>query len=414
MRRASARLSDNWGRSLIKASEITVLTLCNNFEQESQYFRQNRNQTVSMLILRLGVFIAVLMCVENSAAGFLATEEAKDLDAAKVHTEKSDNTSGATSDTKAAKWRRLSFGIGIGYASNYFNRSNSDYAQLGTLAGGGGFQNAASQAVSLSGAQFITTASGTGTAAALNGIDLNAKIEYALQSWLFLRSGLGYSLILDNKYTASAAGTGPAGSDWKMDATWTASGLSVEIPILLGINFLQTDKSRIYFAVGVAYSIGSIKNVISETASGTAVINSGISTIADVSEEVKRNGFGVLSVVGAEMDFTENVSLFGEIKFLSSAAAGVEKIQSTIPSSGTTATTPNKFSSAAFGGNSLPANIANNADPAVYMNSKVSNSLNSVSSGTTNVTALDMSYIRWQFGINLKLDLGAKYPYLTW
>jgi hypothetical protein len=262
----------------------------------------------------------------------------------------------------AKKGMGLRIGLGLGYTTSIANKS-TDQAAMGSVAGGGGLEAGITNAGG--------TASGTGTSTSNSGIDSNLTLEYDILPWLFVRSGVGRANGLKNTYegTRTLGGVTTTG-------TVTSTASQLEVPGLIGFNLLHTDRGSLYFAAGVAYVSADYTITASGTQAGT--------TFKDVETKLSATSLGLNWIVGGRVKIADNINIFGEVKFMSAAKAGVT-IDTTKNDGTSTYATTNSVVTSIQTSNVFKAQVEAQAD------SKKS------------VSALDMSYTRWNVGVQYEM-----------
>ncbi|GAB4423582.1 MAG: hypothetical protein OHK0011_03580 [Turneriella sp.] len=293
----------------------------------------------------------------------------------------------------------LRFGLSFGFATDLFKQGDN-LKKLAGAAGGGAAAKVYSNANSASQCAAVVTAgasncsaSGTGDAVSLNGLDFGLRVEYDILPWLFVRTGGNFIMGLKNTYELTSNFT-VGGVDFTDKTTVTANGTIIEIPALIGVNLVQSDKGSVYFAGGVAYNIAEYNYNVS----GNRTQSAGTpTTFSDVENKTKQNGLGIMWLVGGRTRIVEGVTLFGEVKFLAAAAVKADAVTGTTNEAGKTyanastgglASSGFLFSSAAAGA-TAPAVIQGNGS-----------NFGGTASGTG---GLDLSYTRWQIGVTYDL-----------
>jgi hypothetical protein len=307
----------------------------------------------------------------------------------------------AQAPAMAAKGMGLSFGVSAGYVTDMFKQGDN-LKKLAGATGGGAAATAYSNAQSATSCNSVTgsagstacSASGEGSSVSLNGIDLGLKVQYDVNDWLFVRSGLNYVIGLKNTYALTTNYT-TAGSVAISDtATVTANGSQLEIPMLVGFNLIKNEKSAMYFAAGLAYESGSydFNIAVSRTQSaGTATV------FTDVTNTTKQSGLGIMWLAGGKTRIANGISIFGEIKFLSAAAAKEGAVTGTTNVAGTAAyanSTTNNTSGAFLGGTTG----AGATLPSVIQGTGAN-----YGGAATGTGGLDLSYTRWQVGVQYEM-----------
>lgn len=237
----------------------------------------------------------------------------------------------AASAMASGKAMGLSFGLSVGFVTDMFKQGDKLKNAAGAAGGGGTKQtyanaSSANSCASVGGsAGTACSATGDGSSVSLNGIDIGLKVQYDINSWLFVRSGGNYILGLKNTYNISNSIVN-TGVTIDTKSTMTNTGSIIEIPALLGINLISNDKGTLYFAGGIAYNIGQYDVTVSATqtrSAGTAT------TYHDVTNTTKLNQLGVMWLVGGKTKITDSITLFGDVKFMSAAGVGEGKVTGT-------------------------------------------------------------------------------------
>lgn len=318
-------------------------------------------------------------------------------------------TAPTTSNMVAAgKALGLSFGLSVGYVTDMFKQGDTLKKWAG-LAGGDGLKTAVANqngaAACGGGAAGSSTntcvGSGEGSNVSLNGLDFGLKVQYDILPWLFVRSGANYVLGMKNTYSLSNATTVTAlgGSVQTNAITFTATGSTIEIPMLVGFNFVNNEHGALYMAAGLAYTSGTYETNLSATQTNSAANLGTALTYADVLNTTKQSGLGVMWLVGGKAKITGGVSIFGDVKFLSAAAAKSGAVTGTNFSTtpGTTGgyATANAVYTAASAAGAVTGAPIGGASATTY-----SNTAGATQTGTG---GLDLSYTRWQIGVQYEL-----------
>lgn len=280
-------------------------------------------------------------------------------------------------------------GLRIGFGTALVTDMAKQSGDLKTVggAGGTGITNKFADAV---GTANLGSVSSSGTANSISGINLNLRLEYDIMPWLYARSGFGYTLGLKNTYELAFTkldlgfynngGFNAATNGTTVDssATLTVTANQMEIPILVGFNLLKNDVGTIYFAVGGAYVSGTVDSKLTSTDTGIT------NTIKDIENKTTVSGFGILSIIGGRVKIANNLSLFGEVKFLSMAKVGVDMEVTRADASGST--------------------LANATRAGVVMNSNFKmETLTATTKATAVTKGLDLSYTHWNVGVDYAL-----------
>lgn len=314
-------------------------------------------------------------------------------------------------------------GVGFGYATNILNRS-TQHAVYGGLAGGGGAakfiaDKQTRNACSLNAAQAAITdstckAEATGSGTASNGIDLNFKVEYDLAPLiglpLFLRSGFNLALGFRNQYDIKVEETlttvvaaFSVGDVYTNQLTYTSSSSQWEIPILLGLDLIRTDKSAVYFAVGLNITRGTFEHQITavDTGVGGSVITASTAlnkAYIPVNNEITGSGLGIMYVLGGRTEIATNLSLFGEVRFLEASAANAV-IEGTPQEANQQYASDHPLIAALPTSTQTLLSISGGI-PGVIQYSEITAG---TSTKTPAHTVLNLSYTRWTFGVNYTL-----------
>lgn len=288
----------------------------------------------------------------------------------------------------------LRFGLSFNYATDLFKQGDN-LKKLAGAAGGGAAEKAYSNANSAPACVAVTgvagssncSASGSGDAVSLNGLDIGLRVEYDILPWLFVRTGGNYILGLKNTYELTTRFTS-GGVDISDKSTVTANGSIIEIPLLIGVNLIQNDSSSFYFAGGVAYNIASFDYGISTVRTQSAGTPP---TFTDVNNTTKLNGLGIMWLVGGRTKIASGLSLFGEVKYLSAAAVKAGAVTGTTNEAGKTYATGSNTAAGFFSaaGADLPAVIQGTGS--------------NYGGSATGTGGLDLSYVRWQIGVTYDL-----------
>jgi hypothetical protein len=293
----------------------------------------------------------------------------------------------------------LRFGLSAGFVTDMFKQGDN-LKKLAGATGGGAAEKAYSNALSANACVAVTgvggstncSATGTGSALALNGFDIGLRAEYDILPWLYVRTGFNYVLGLKNTYELTTKFTaGPA--DISDKTTVTANGSIIEIPVLLGFNLIQNDKSSVYFAGGIAYNIASFEYNVSTVRTQSA---GAPPTFADVENTTKQNNIGIMWLVGGRTKIANGISIFGEVKFLSAAAVKPDAVTGTTNTAGTTYA--NNATASTTAGFLFGATAAGATPPAVIQGTGAN-----FGPGATGTGGLDLSYTRWQVGVTYDL-----------
>jgi hypothetical protein len=351
----------------------------------------------------ISIFAAVALVGSIAAAPKRPVAPAKPAVAAPVVAAPTVSTA-TSAPIASGKALGLQFGLSAGFVTDMFKQGETLKKWAGA-AGGGSYATGVANASSSSNLGFAgtATASGDGSSVSLNGIDIGLKVQYDIMPWLFVRSGANYVLGLKNTYTLSQTLTQTStGGTTTNNLTFTATGNTIEVPILVGFNFVNNEHGSLYFAGGVAYVSGTYETTLSAsrtiTGAGAAAAGQGAAlTYADVLNTTKQSGLGVMWLVGGKAKITGGVHVFGDIKFLSAAAAKAGAVTGTnydstvAATSGGYATSSSIYTSISGAGATSGATIQGGT---------ATSYLNTAQTGTG---GLDLSYTRWQFGVQYDL-----------
>lgn len=266
----------------------------------------------------------------------------------------------------------LRIGLGVGYATSIGNKS-TDNATLAAAAGGQGYANQ-----NINGG--ATAGTGEGTSTSNSGIDSNLKIEYDVLSWLFVRTGFGYTLGLKNTFSAGATAAGVTTT-----GTITTNANQMEIPLMVGFHLYKSTSGSVYFGGGAAYVSGDYAMTASTTKSDGTIYK-------DVENKIAANTLGITWVLGGRVRVAEGINLFGEVKWMSAAKAGLE-VDSTINDGSSNYATGAGFVQAAGLASTTAGTLGLSFRPTVQ----------AAAATKKNISALDMSYTRWNVGVEYAL-----------
>lgn len=283
----------------------------------------------------------------------------------------------------------LTIGLGLGFHTDLFSKGATDSAPNGASAGGGALeknQSILNEASSCASSADTCSASGTGTATALNAIGIDLNVQYDIMSWLFVRTGFSYAFGLKNTYTwKQTSHFNAANGDVITDLELTIEGSQLEVPLLVGINFLKTDKSTLYFAVGMDYNSASYTKNLTATETKTSALLGTATKYEPVENKITASGFGPMWLVGGKVEIAENISIFGEVKFLSASSATGELTGTTDDGTGKTYADSNTLATSAV--SNRPKRVANKNN----------------TGGENPVSGLNFSYTRWSIGASYGL-----------
>lgn len=280
----------------------------------------------------------------------------------------------------------LRVGLGFSVVADFLNKGD-DFEGLSGVTGGDGFKNMMINNAAAAGAA-APTVSGEGKALGITGLAFDLNVEYDIMPFLFARTGFGYTQGLGTENKLSFSGDysylgGPGGTNVDTSMTVTTASHHMEIPLLIGVNFINTGKSAVYGAAGIEYSMGYFKN----TLSGTGTVAGTTTTYKDVENEVSASGIAVAYVVGGRTEVAEKINVFFEWKKLSSA--NLDFVTATkndgTSSYATSAPLNTALAASALKDNGLIPDLAGNKDTA------------------DNAGGLNMSYQKFVLGVSYSL-----------
>ncbi len=295
--------------------------------------------------------------------------------------------------TPSRKWMGITFGVSAGYVTDMF-KQGTNLSKIAGAAGGGAYQtasanaNLANQCVAVNNLAGSTNCSGSGSGSDVNltGLDMGLKVQYDVLPWLFVRSGVNYTMGFKNTYTLTSAWTSGAGVQVTDSATITANGNMLEVPMLVGFNFISNESGSLYMAAGLNYNSGSYDFNMSlnrTVSAGTAP------TFQDVNNNTKQSGLGVMWLIGGRVKVAKGIAVFGDVKFLAAAAVASGAV------TGTSFAAGNSYANSGPVNTFLTSAAVGAATPQV---------IQSNGGGTaTGTGGLDLSYTRWQLGIQYEL-----------
>ena len=329
----------------------------------------------------------------------------------------------------------LNFGLGIGYNTDHFNRS--EIAESAFMVGGvlereerALFDNLL---LSKNGNTSTLNINSSGEKASLGGFNIDAKVQYEIFSWLFARTGFvaNISLPVEHHYERKArikyniSGNKIENEEYNFSITNRYSGVHMEIPVLLGFNLLKTEKSLLYVAAGINIMFGGFNHEMNWSQKiGGALRSQGntgsdptarallsrmeaVSTTgsgADVNRTITNEirlpfTVGLYWLAGVQYEMWKNISIFAEIRQLklhTAKAATTGTNLGSDPNDSQTENIPDGEAAYPLIRNTFGQDGAE-ATPVVL---KHSADLNRTSGHSVNA-----DYLRWAFGINYRLNL---------
>ena len=250
----------------------------------------------------------------------------------------------------------------------------------------------------------------SGTSISVSGINVDIQANYHIFSWLFLRSGATIDIAiptefaLRNRFTIS--NLPDVGEDDLRSASFTetvtykVSGLDIEVPILLGFNLIKTDNFSAYTAIGVNLSFGGYEETLSGSRSGTPDVFKDLLPNGDfdaVTNKYDAFQIGLQWLVGIKHQFTDNISIFTEIKWLE-AANIIDKTGTKIPDDADSTeaeTKPVKATTKLALGKAINSNVSG-ISPIELINDTEKGKKGEVRNNVSGL--LNRSYVRWVIG----------------
>ena len=195
----------------------------------------------------------------------------------------------------------------------------------------------------------VPSASGKGTG--FTGFDVDLYIRYDILPWLFIHTGFNIGIIPPLVYRIKVQYRGEqtllannlmSGSTLVPSISGTLQIDSVAkishsirqyyIPLFVGINFYNSEKSRLYSLFGFTYNYTKYRKTSSATQEAIQEVAGNITTVApdyqDVANDIIFNGIGLVFGLGGSYEVGYNISIFTECRW-KWAGGLIENVQGT-------------------------------------------------------------------------------------
>ncbi|MCB1200533.1 MAG: hypothetical protein KDK41_07790 [Leptospiraceae bacterium] len=215
----------------------------------------------------------------------------------------------------------LRVGLGLGFATNILNQSGN-LKKLG--AANAGYTKAQADSIGTGAGQSSAFSSSENGGNSFSGIDASLRVEYDILPWLYARTGFNYAQVFSQEYAFTATNLNNGVNSTTNTATFSMKGDMIEIPLMIGLNLIQTETSAIYFAVGPTFVSGGVDYTLSATGTRKAADGGAAATFKDVNAKLSTSTFGVAYALGGRVQIADNITVFGEVRYLAAAKVGVE------------------------------------------------------------------------------------------